>query len=95
MVGTGDASDLGDVVISEHLGLGLVQPQIPFPIEALQLLDGLLHLCLGVGQYEHVICEGQQVPPVDHIPQLLGGAQCLFQVDIEQHRRQHPSLDHS
>ena len=95
MVGTWDASDLGYFVISEHLRLSLVQPQIPHLIEIVQLLDGLLYLSLGIGQYEHVICEGQQVPPVDQHPQLLGGAQCLFQVDIEQHRRQHPSLDHS
>ena len=68
MVGTGDASDLGYVVISEHLRLSLVQPQIPHLIEIVQLLDGLLYLSLGIGQYKHVISKGQQVAPVDHIP---------------------------
>ena len=95
MVGTWDASNLSYVVISEHLGLGLVHPQILYPIKAVQLLYSLLHLCLRVGQDEHVVSEGQQVPPVDHLPQLLSGTQCLFQVDVEQHRGQHTSLDHS
>ena len=58
-------------------------------------MNGLLHLCLRVGQNQHVIREGQQVASVDHLSQFLGGAQCLFQVDVEQHRRQHTSLDHS
>ena len=83
MVGAGDTCNIGYVVVGEHLGLGLVQPQIPYPIEVVQLLDSLLHFCLGVGQDKHVVSEGQQVTSVDHFPQLLGGAQRLFQVDVE------------
>ena len=59
MGSAGDASDIGYIVISEHLGLGFVQPQIPNPIETVQLLDSLGHLCLGVGQNQHVVGEGQ------------------------------------
>ena len=70
MVGAGDTCYLGYILIGEHLGLGLVQPQIPYLIEAVQLLDSLLHLCLGVGQDEHVVGEGQQVTPVNHLSQL-------------------------
>ena len=95
MVGTGDACDVWYVVISEHLGLGLVQPQIPYLIEAVQLLDSLLYLCLGVGQDEHVVGEGQQVTPVDHLPQLQGGAQGLFKVYVEEHGREDTFLNYS
>ena len=85
MVGAGDACYLGDFVIREHLQLALVQPQIPHFIEVVQLLDGLSHLRLGVSEYEHIICEGQQVTPVDHVPELLSGPQGLLQVDVEEH----------
>ena len=70
MGGTGDTSDIREVVISQHLRLSFVQPQIPDSIKVVQLLDSLLHLCLGVGQDEHVVSEGQQVTSVDHLPQL-------------------------
>ena len=86
VVCAGDASNLSDVVIGEHLGLGLVQTQIPYLIEAVQLLDSLLHLCLGVGQDKHVVGEGQQVTPVDHLPELQGGAKGLFKINVEEHR---------
>ena len=43
------------IFISENLGLSLVQPQIPHFAEAVELLYGLGHLRLGVGEDEHVI----------------------------------------
>ena len=85
MIGTGDTSYVRYVVVSEHLGLGFVQPQIPHPIEVVQLLNGLGHLRLRVGQDEHVIRKGQQVTSVDHLPQFRRGTQCFLQVNIEEH----------
>ena len=84
----GDAGHPCDVslrVLREHLGLGLVEPQVPHAIEALELLDGLGHLWLGVGQDEHVISKGQEVASVHHVLQLLGLPQRLLEVHIEQH----------
>ena len=84
---TGDACDIGDVVLREHLRLRLVQLQIPRSAVIFKLLDRLGHLGLGVGQDQHVVGERQQVAPVDHLSQLLGGAQRLLEVDVEQHGR--------
>ena len=72
-------------VLREHLGLGLVEPQIPHAIEALELLDGLGHLRLGVGQDEHVVGKGQEVPSVHHVSELLGLPEGLLEVHVEEH----------
>ena len=58
MGGTGDACNVGDVVLREHLRLRLVQPQVPPATEVVQLLDGLRHLSPGIGLDEHVVGEG-------------------------------------
>ena len=59
MIGTRNACDIRDVIISQYLRLSFVQPQIPDFIEVVQLLDGLLYLCLRGRQDEHIISEGQ------------------------------------
>ena len=92
---TWDACDIGDVVLREHLGFRLVQLQIPHSAEVIELLDRLGHLRLGVGQDQHVVGERQQVTSVDYLSQLLGGAQRLFEIDVEQHGREDSPLDHS
>jgi hypothetical protein len=95
MVCTWDAGDICNVVLCEHLRLGLVELQIPHTAQVVQLLYSLLHLRLGIGQDQHVVCEGEQVASVDHLSQLLRCSQCLLQVHVEQHGGEHASLDHS
>ena len=85
MVCTWDAGDICNVVLREHLRLGLVELQIPHTAQVVQLLYSLLHLRLGVGQDQHVVRECEQVASVDHLSQLLSCTQCLFQVHVEQH----------
>jgi len=62
--------DIGGLILRQDLRLGLVQLQVPRGGEAFQLLNGLGHLSLGVGQNQHVIRKRQEVPPVDHFSQL-------------------------
>ena len=95
MGGARDAGDVRDVLLREDLRLRLVQSQIPHTIEVVQLLDGLGHLRLRVRQNQHVVCEGQEVASSDHFFQFFSGTQCLFQIHIEQHGREHTTLYHT
>ena len=70
----GDACDVTLLVLRKYLGLGLVQPQIPHFTEAIELLYGLGHLRLGVGQDEHVIRKGQEIASPYHLFELLRSA---------------------
>ena len=70
----GDAGNVALLVLRMHLGLILVEPEIPHFTEAVELLDGLGHLRLGVGQDEHVIRKGQEITSPYHLFELLRGA---------------------
>ena len=91
----GNARDVAQLVLREHLGLGLVKPQIPHFAEAVELLDGLGHLRFRVGMYEHVIRKCEEVTPPHHFLQLFCSAQCFLQVDIEQHGGEYPTLHYT
>ena len=77
--------DIGGLVLRQDLRLGLVQLQVPRGSEALQLLYSLGHLGFRVGQDQHIIRKRQEIPPVDHFPQLRCGSQCFIEVDVEEH----------
>ena len=62
--------DIGGLILRQDLRLGLVQLQVPLGSEALQLLYSLGHLGFRVGQDQHIIRKRQEIPPVDHFPQL-------------------------
>ena len=70
----GNTCNVALLVFRKYLGLGLVEPQIPHFAEAVELLDGLGHLHLGVGQDEHVVRESQEVASPYHLLQLFSGA---------------------
>ena len=71
---TWDSGDIGGLVLRQDLRLGLVQLQVPRGSEALQLLYNLGHLGFRVGQDQHIIRKRQEVPPVDHFPQIRCGS---------------------
>ena len=93
--GTWDSGDIGGLILCKDLRLCLVQLQVPLGSKALQLLYSLGHLSFRVGQNQHVIRKRQEIPPVDHFPQLQCGSQCLLKVNVEEHGREDATLDHS
>jgi hypothetical protein len=68
------------------MGLGLVHPHNPYPVEIIKLLDCLGHLLLGFGQDQNVVTARPQVTPVKNLSQLLGFPNCFRKVDVEKHK---------
>ena len=92
---TWDSGDIGGLVLRQDLRLGLVQLQVPRGSKVFQLLDRPGHLSFRVGQNQHIICKRQEIPPVDHFPQLRCFSQRFFKVHVEEHGREDATLDDS